>query len=272
MGKVIGLHFGLNKLGFKPPKPVDELRYAENDALAYHQICADLGWSSKYFLGSNATLSTFLEEIIKLSHNSVKDDLVVITFSGHGTRVEDINLDEKDEYDEILVFYDRLLLDDLVKVQFSRFKRGVNILFITDCCHSGTISRLFGEEEKDEEEFITRGFDAETGQLIFDANPEYKIMKQSINERAVNIEASIIHLAACQDDETAYDGSVIMKHGLLTHRLLKTWDKGSFSGTYSDFFLHIESQMGGNQNPKLNFEGVVNDSFIQSKPFNQIIS
>ena len=141
MSSIYGVHFGLNAIGFSPSKPIAPLRHAENDARAYHEIISKQGGKSKLFISSEATVGKFLEELINLSKTCSPNDLIVVTFSGHGTRVKDLNNDEEDGYDEVLVFYDRLLIDDLVKVQFSRFQEGVNIFFITDCCHSGTISK-----------------------------------------------------------------------------------------------------------------------------------
>tara|TARA_R110000868_G_scaffold29420_8_gene109466 strand:+ start:7847 stop:8659 length:813 start_codon:yes stop_codon:yes gene_type:complete len=267
MSKVYGLHFGLNEIGFIPPTTVGKLRHAENDALSYHKICQNLGWESNIFISKDATVNNFLESLRTLSESCMPNDLIVVSFSGHGTRVKDINFDEEDEYDEILVFYDKLLIDDSVKIQFSRFREGVNIFYITDCCHSGTITKLFDLDMLKDPEYFERGFDSEIAQKIFDSNSEYRIIKQKINEESVILRSSIIHYAACQDDETASDGSVIMKHGLLTHRLLKTWNDGLFNGNYRDFFDSIKNQMGGNQNPKLNFEGIINNRFILSRPF-----
>ena len=61
-----------------------------------------------------------------------------------------------------------------------------------------------------------------------------------------------------------------MNHGLLTHRLLKTWQNGVFNENYEVFFQKIAAQMGGNQNPKLSFEGVISDKFKNSIPFKSI--
>lgn len=271
MGNVYGLHFGINKLGFIPPEPVEVLRHAENDAVSYHNICTNLKWESSLFINSNATVPKFLDSLIHYSSICVPNDLLVISFSGHGTKILDINFDENDSYDEVLVFYDQMLIDDLVKVQFSRFKEGVNIFFITDCCHSGTISKIRPIKKAAFNRPPIRGFSSRIGQMIFDSNIEYRIIKQSINEETIKLKSSVIHFAACQDSETASDGTLLMKHGLFTHILLKTWEDGRYLGNYETFFSEIKKQMGSSQNPNVSFEGIINHNFLMSPPFKKIL-
>lgn len=275
MGKVYGLHFGLNKSRYDTFSKARDLRHAENDAIAYHAICESLGYESGVFLARNATISNFTENLNNFAKKCTSGDLLVLSFSGHGSRVKDINKDEEDQYDEILVFYDKMILDDQIKVQFSKFDVGSNILYITDCCYSGTVSRFRLESNAlkiSDTDHIERGFDSDIAQGVFNSTDEYIKIKSNINERDVKVRSSIIHIAACQDDEKSWDGSVVMKHGLLTHRLLRTWDNGIFEGDHQLFFNKIAEKMGGNQNPKLSYEGLINESFKKSKPFHEITS
>lgn len=63
----------------------------------------------------------------------------VLYYSGHGIGVEDEENSEEDGKDECLVFKDGYIADDYLS---SKFEKCVckEILFIFDCCHSGTLA------------------------------------------------------------------------------------------------------------------------------------
>jgi Caspase domain len=71
---------------------------------------------------------------------------VWIHFSGHGTSVEDKSGDELDGCDECLCpsDYERagVLRDDEVAALLARFNPRTRVVFVSDCCHSGTIADL----------------------------------------------------------------------------------------------------------------------------------
>ncbi len=83
-------------------------------------------------------------------------DLAVFYFSGHGTRVPDLDGDEgsNDSYDEALVPFDmvpetlttqesRLITDDELHTRFAKLS-GRRLVVIVDTCFSGTMTRSFG--------------------------------------------------------------------------------------------------------------------------------
>ena len=70
-------------------------------------------------------------------------DVLVITFSGHGTSVYDKSGDEADGRDEALCLYDGLLLDDDLAKCLKNIVEGAIVTLVMDCCHSGTITRNY---------------------------------------------------------------------------------------------------------------------------------
>jgi metacaspase-1 len=70
-------------------------------------------------------------------------DFVWIHYSGHGSYIADRSGDEKDGKDECLVPSDYksrgLLSDDCLNSLFKLFNPNTRIVFVFDCCHSGTI-------------------------------------------------------------------------------------------------------------------------------------
>lgn len=80
-------------------------------------------------------------------------DRVLFYFSGHGSQVPDENMDEADQFDEVLLLYDTVLaqrhgrqtlsgvlIDDDFNRMLARMKSR-NILVILDACHSGSATK-----------------------------------------------------------------------------------------------------------------------------------
>jgi hypothetical protein len=76
-----------------------------------------------------------------------RGDVLLVHFSGHGSNVpdDDDHRDEADDRDEILCPADLdwkdPLRDDWLRSTIDGLKARVNLTVITDCCHSGTITR-----------------------------------------------------------------------------------------------------------------------------------
>jgi metacaspase-1 len=92
-----------------------------------------------------ATQKAMQAAISGLVKGGKKGDVLLVHFSGHGSNVPDDNGDEADKRDEILCPTDldwkNPFRDDWLRKTFDGLKAGVNLTVITDCCHSGTITR-----------------------------------------------------------------------------------------------------------------------------------
>lgn len=68
---------------------------------------------------------------------------LIVHYSGHGSRIRDINRDESDRFDEVLVPADYanagFITDDWLQSQFvKKLPNSLKVVCIFDCCHSGT--------------------------------------------------------------------------------------------------------------------------------------
>lgn len=99
--------------------------------------------SVKILLDSQATASNVKLELQSLISNSKAGDIIVFTYSGHGTTVSDDNGDEEDRLDEAICCYDNIVRDDELRKIISTTPKGVKLTIISDSCHSGTITREF---------------------------------------------------------------------------------------------------------------------------------
>lgn len=138
------------------PGTGSDLNGCVNDAKDWKAALEARGYSVKTLFDSAATQQNVLKELNKLIASGKKGDSLVFTFSGHGSWIPDENGDESDQRDEMLCPYDitknKYLLDDDLAEAFSGKAAGVKLFFISDSCHSGSVSKfappLFPEAAK----------------------------------------------------------------------------------------------------------------------------
>ncbi|MBL8394237.1 MAG: caspase family protein [Candidatus Accumulibacter sp.] len=117
-----------------------------NDANDWAAELDTRGFAVNKLIDTQATKTAMVSGIQSLIGSATSGDVVVITFSGHGTYVPDSNGDEVDGLDEALCPYDLqtgggALIDDEINTLFSARKAGVRLVLISDSCHSGTVTR-----------------------------------------------------------------------------------------------------------------------------------
>ena len=123
-----------------------------NDAKDWSAELVSRGFAVKQLVDAAATKAAMVAGFRDVIGRADKADLVVITFSGHGTFVPDNNGDEVDGFDEGLCPYDlqtggQALLDDEIQQLFAARKPGVRLVLISDSCHSGTVTRAAVDPE-----------------------------------------------------------------------------------------------------------------------------
>ncbi|HUG66429.1 MAG TPA: caspase family protein [Pirellulaceae bacterium] len=129
------------------PNPGDRLRGCVNDARNWSNWFQGQGFSVDTLTDGQATRSGIVNAIRQVITTSQSGQVIAIQYSGHGTRLQDVNGDEVDGKDEALVPFDHrqngyVVDDDLASI-CNQIPAGVNATFFMDCCHSGTITRLF---------------------------------------------------------------------------------------------------------------------------------
>ena len=274
MAKGISIHIGLDFVDEQHYGATHTLPFCTNDAKAMEAIASQIGYESYVLLNENATSHRFFYFLSEASASLEMDDILFISFSGHGSLVKDINGDEEDGSDETLVFFDRMVVDDELYQRWNKFKKGVRILFISDSCHSGTITKelykslwgdLFHQQQKRDEDkgmnkVYLRNKDMYDSQLIdIPAHPKTPVM------------CSVLLLSACQEDQvaaaTGSEGSVLSP---FTEILLDSWADGRFEGNYKDFYSIIRKEirrLNLRQRPNYNIVGMKHPYFEQQIPF-----
>lgn len=141
MGIRRGILFGLNYTGTR-----HVLRGCVNDVSEMSRWLNGHGFTCNLYCDYDSTCAdAIVERLWELADDSHREviDVAWIHYSGHGTSILDTSGDELDGKDECIVPSDmRLIPDDYLHRLFRRFHPRTRVIFIADCCHSGTIGDL----------------------------------------------------------------------------------------------------------------------------------
>jgi len=184
-----GLFMGVDRYA---SADIQELRYAEQDALALHMLFADnLGDGGELLIGSAATRPAIERRFEHFAHVD-PDDVVVVTFSGHGSETHELVTHDADLYD---LAGSCIPLDQLT--EWFKAIPARRLMCVLDCCFSGAMGA--------------------------------KVLQVESKPRALRSEASLLEqlagdgrliLTASTADQPAWENPRL-GHGLLTYYLLQ---------------------------------------------------
>jgi hypothetical protein len=278
MGTGVSIHIGLNSVD---PKGYDgwdgKLVACEFDAEDMAALAEGQGFTPNTLLTKDATSTAVLEAISKAAEGMSEADILFLSYSGHGGQVPDSNSDEDDRTDETWCAYDRQIVDDELYSAWSEFPAGARIFVLSDSCHSGSAVKGVLEAVRPEAlgqalagadagESRMKAMPAEVGQRTYEAHKdEYDaIQKATPAFDKSPLEASVLLISGCQDNQTSSDGD---KNGLFTQTLLEVWDKGKFRGSNRGFAKQIVKQMPAWQTPNFFSAGKPSRAFERQHPF-----
>ncbi|MGA8210032.1 MAG: caspase family protein, partial [Nocardioidaceae bacterium] len=280
------LHIGLNLVD---PASYDgwdgQLSGCVNDAHAMRDLASAAGFQTRIMLDGQATSQAVVGALGELARQATPGDICLVTYSGHGGQVEDVNGDEDDGLDETWVLFDRQVVDDELYQMYSQFAAGVRVVVLSDSCHSGTVAKhVLRTESRKAVLGAARGQGrGATGDVSVVTGPPRSMpygAERHDNERRrgtyqfvqalsgakgdADIRAGVLLISGCQDNQLSYDGDV---NGQFTGTLLRTWAAGSFTGDYVAFHRRIVDQMPPDQTPNLFTVGAVDPGFTAQRPF-----
>lgn len=88
----------------------------------------------------SATISAVINAFKDLAQISMPDDLVIITYSGHGAIDPSSTYMENElTMDQAWCLFDGLLKDNQIHKLLTLFKKGVRVVLFSFCCHSGSM-------------------------------------------------------------------------------------------------------------------------------------
>ena len=270
MPKALSLHIGLN---FVDPTRYDgwdgQLAACEYDADDMTALAKARGFKPTTLLREKATAKAVKTAISKAAAKLAAGDIFLISYSGHGGQVPDLNGDEgkhgdeSDRKDETWCLFDRELIDDELAALWATFQKGVRIVVLSDSCHSGSVTRAPRTARR---EGRFRFMPPEDADRVYQKN---KAMYDAIQHSLTGAEdekivASVLLISGCMDKQFSSDGD---RNGLFTERMLETWADGKFRGGYRRFRDQIAAKMPNDQTPVYFYNGTQNRKFEREQPF-----
>jgi hypothetical protein len=147
MARGLSIHIGLNVIDVDVYGPGNELAGCVNDARDMQSLAVAQGFQTTLMLDEGATSDAVIGAIAGAASTLKSGDILLLTYSGHGSQVPDRNGDEPDGKDETWCLYDRMLLDDELYSLWAQFEEGVRIFMLSDSCHSGTVARMLQTQD-----------------------------------------------------------------------------------------------------------------------------
>ncbi len=276
MAKGLALTIGLNSVD---PKHYGgwsgELNACEADAEDMTDIGKSRNFAVKTLLTKAATRAKVIAEISRAARKLKSGDMFMLSYSGHGGQVPDLNSDEPDAQDETWCLYDGELVDDELYAQLGKFLQGVRILVFSDSCHSGTVVKLAyyqGTTSAPSSGSSPQGvryrfMPPDVALRTYRANRVFydKILRNmKLKEAEEAVKASVLLLSGCQDNQLSADGDF---NGLFTSQLLRVWKNGAFKGSYKKFHQAIVRRMPPDQTPNYFRVGRIDPKFEAQRPF-----
>jgi hypothetical protein len=127
------------------PGTYNDLKGCVNDANDWAGLLREhfgFGNNIKILTDTEATRSNLLSALGDLVTSAKSGDVVVFTYSGHGTWVYDKGeRDESDNRDEAICAFDGNIIDDEIRAVIRKVDRKAQLVVISDSCHSGTGTR-----------------------------------------------------------------------------------------------------------------------------------
>ncbi|UCE04686.1 MAG: caspase family protein, partial [bacterium] len=205
-----------------------------------------------------ATRTSILKQFREfLIANATSDGQAVFYYSGHGSRMTDLNDDEMDGWDETIVPYDsrdaaRTVLDipdDTLRALLGRLTdKCKNVTVIFDCCRSGSGIRGETAIPRQCEDLVLEQPKAKAAEIIKDGPSGF-----------LPPDPDYVFISACRDREYAYES---YGHGALTLRLNEVIRQHP-NATYREVMYKITEKVNAahpSQHPQL--EGKRRDAKI----------
>jgi len=282
MAKGVALTIGLNS--------VDPVHYqgwagdlvaCEADARDIAQIAKSRGFAVNTLLTKAATRGAVLQAIQSNAASLGAGDIFLLSYSGHGGQLPDLNGDEDDGEDETWCLFDGEMVDDELYDALTAFAAGVRVLVLSDSCHSGTVVKLAFYSASDDRSHAARaarGFDIDAATRFRVMPPAVALRTYQANQAAYDqilkntnirnaadrVKSSVLLLSGCQDNQLSADGTF---NGLFTGTLKQVWNGGKFRGSYRTFRKRIVNRMPPDQTPNYFTIGAPNAQFEAQKPF-----
>nr|WP_248287319.1 caspase family protein [Massilia antarctica] len=271
MTKGIAVAIGLNGVdpvhyqGWSGP-----LLACEADAIDMQAIGRASGFQANTLLTGRATRKAVTADILAAAKSLAAGDIFMISYSGHGGQLPDLNGDESDGLDETWCLFDGQMTDDELYALWAQFSPGVRILQFSDSCHSGTVNKAMLYAAWSHQRGLPstpKAMPLDVASRVYLNNREFydPILKSAdVANAKKRVGASVLLISGCQDNQLSQDGPF---NGAFTGALKTVWNGGKFVGDYARFKTAIANKLPPDQSPELSQVGRADLAFAAQKPF-----
>lgn len=264
----VSLHFGIKHFDEEYYGPGNDLRGCENDIIYLEGIAKEKGYETNIFLSKQATYDVYVDFLNKMADELSAGDMFLFTVSCHGT-YEDYEEDGIEKRRTALCLHDRIVWDYETREILSKFKEGVNVIWMADCCHARDNFKSLGAESFGTPKFLEY-------ESIPHAQPAEKALQANdAFEEAEDLVCNIIAYSSSTEQQVSYDmQSFVDKRpmGLFTASIEKIFQKEENKKlNYFQIFKRISEQIqktGYPQTPKLQVVNGHKDKITYREFFN----
>lgn len=224
------------------PGTGSDLAGCVNDANDWGTALTDRDFTVSTMLDAAATRSGMIHAMTEHVTAARSGDVVVISYSGHGTWQPDDDGDEPDHRDEALCPHDfatagGLLDDDLFEI-FGRRAHGARLVFFSDSCHSGSVTRMAqvpDGRERGRVRFLA------PGPFLTAENHARALRVEKAPAKGLSRGTALL-ISGCADTEYSYDARFKGRpNGAFTCVALDTLTKLDPDATYLDWHRAIRT-------------------------------
>lgn len=224
MARGTSIHIGVND----PSTEEQPLRLSEDYAWKMAGLAHQAGYAASHVLrGPAATRSAVHDALSAAARALEPGQTLLVTFSGHGSRVPDANCDERDRLDETWCLHDANLIDDELVEIWRLAATGSRVLVVSESCFGGGMVR--------NDEVVAACPSPPAGRPVYRSGrvmrgvPQYAPPSPSCISREPadddGIRACVLVLSAADEAQKA-------REGLYLRHLLELWDGGAFRGSF----------------------------------------
>lgn len=251
--KKISLHYGIKIFDPAYYGSDNDLKGCENDILYLEGVAKEKGYETNTFLSKEATYDTYIKFLTRMGDELESGDIFLFTVSCHGTyEVYTENGQEKRK--TALCLHDRIVWDYETRDLLRRFKEGVNVVWIADCCHARDNFKSFGAQHDGLPKFL----EIEDLPNCTELKKELELHRGDV-ENEDDLKCNIIAYSSSTEFQVSYDMQSFIDNrpmGLFTASLEKVFTNKPELKTqnYYQIFKKISEQVakaGYPQTPKL---------------------
>jgi len=241
-GNKIAICCGINNY----PGTQNDLNGCVNDAIEWHTLLTSkYGFKARLLKDGQVTWDNVVNGLKELVSKSGEGVHCVFTYSGHGSNVPSTDSDEADSRDECICLYDKWLIDDDIRMILSAINPNGRFTFISDSCHSATVTREFLSTLNEGSPY------AKPRYLAAPSNVKGLVKRvRKTKEMFAEEGMKEVLISGCLATEYSYDANMNGKYmGAMSYyatNILKSTPKL----TYNDFYSKLSKQLPSSRYPQ----------------------